>query len=66
MEASVCPVSQLGNSTKREANEKLVETRQQLNDVMDVMRSNLEKMAIRSDRLENLACRAGLLLKFID
>ncbi|VDM62532.1 unnamed protein product [Angiostrongylus costaricensis] len=47
------PVSRIG------CEDKIMQTRRQLEEVMDMMRSNIEKLSERSERLEDLACRAG-------
>ncbi|KJH53190.1 Synaptobrevin [Dictyocaulus viviparus] len=41
--------------------DKIMQTRRQLDEVMDMMRSNIEKLSERSERLEDLACRAEVL-----
>ncbi|VDL77409.1 unnamed protein product [Nippostrongylus brasiliensis] len=49
------PVSKIG------CDDKIMHTRRQLDEVMGMMRSNIEKLSERSEKLEDLACRAGLL-----
>ncbi|KAK6027703.1 hypothetical protein OSTOST_06268 [Ostertagia ostertagi] len=46
------PVSKIG------CGDKIMQTRRQLDEVMGMMRSNIEKLSERSERLEDLACRA--------
>ncbi|KAJ1355800.1 hypothetical protein KIN20_013345 [Parelaphostrongylus tenuis] len=47
--------------TKIGCDDKIMQTRRQLEEVMDMMRSNIEKLSERSERLEDLACRAEVL-----
>ncbi|KAK6059960.1 Synaptobrevin [Cooperia oncophora] len=49
------PVSKIG------CGDKIMQTRRQLDEVMGMMRSNIEKLSERSERLEDLACRAEVL-----
>ncbi|VDO39063.1 unnamed protein product [Haemonchus placei] len=55
MENFKLPVSKIG------CEDKIMQTRRQLDEVMDMMRSNIEKLSERSERLEDLACRAEVL-----
>ncbi|KAK6740445.1 hypothetical protein RB195_008734 [Necator americanus] len=49
------PVSKIG------CDDKIMQTRRQLDEVMGMMRSNIEKLSERSERLEDLASRAQVL-----
>ncbi|CAJ0599267.1 unnamed protein product [Cylicocyclus nassatus] len=55
MENFSYPVSRIG------CDDKIMQTRRQLDEVMDMMRSNIEKLSERSERLEDLASRAQVL-----
>ncbi|EPB79638.1 Synaptobrevin [Ancylostoma ceylanicum] len=49
------PVSKIG------CDDKIMQTRRQLDEVMGMMRANIEKLSERSERLEDLASRAEVL-----
>ncbi|VDP57583.1 unnamed protein product [Heligmosomoides polygyrus] len=50
------PVSKIGCGE-----DKIMQTRRQLDEVMGMMRLNTQKLSKRSERLEDLACRAEVL-----
>ncbi|RCN38857.1 Synaptobrevin [Ancylostoma caninum] len=49
------PVSKIG------CDDKIMQTRRQLDEVMGMMRANIEKLSERSEKLEDLASRAEVL-----
>ncbi|GMS88553.1 hypothetical protein PENTCL1PPCAC_10728, partial [Pristionchus entomophagus] len=55
------PITQLNPSSKREIDNHIMKTQQELDQVMRIMRSNLEKLAERGEKLDELTLRADAL-----
>ncbi|KAF8360058.1 hypothetical protein PRIPAC_95053 [Pristionchus pacificus] len=55
------PITQLNPTSKREIDDHIMKTQQELDQVMRIMRSNLEKLSERGEKLEELTIRADAL-----
>ncbi|GMR41689.1 hypothetical protein PMAYCL1PPCAC_11884, partial [Pristionchus mayeri] len=55
------PITKLSSSSTREIDNHIMKTQQELDQVMRIMRSNLEKLAERGEKLDELTLRADAL-----
>ncbi|GMT19026.1 hypothetical protein PFISCL1PPCAC_10323 [Pristionchus fissidentatus] len=55
------PVTQFNSSSKQQIDDHIMRTQLELDQVMRIMRSNIEKLAQRGDKLDELTLRADAL-----